>query len=443
MRESRVVLVNAEKFIAVLRDEIELSTGCTDPGSVCLAVSRATRELGQVPQKIRVIVSPNIYKNGISVGIPGTDRQGLCLAAALGAIIDASEEGLGILNHVTPEIIKAADNLLEKDAVRVTCADGPDPLYVSATVSRDSNWASAIIQGDYSRIIQVSTNNQVVFSLQEGSPDREEDLLNAYSVEELYHFIEQMDSKDLSFLVDYAYTNYSAVRQDLDNPTLPLGSLIAKGGTDLRGPQRAANLAQVYTAAAGEARMRGVNVPIVAVSGSGNHGITNFLGILAVADALDVSKGDLARALGISTMITIYIKGYIKRMTAFCGCAVAAATGVAAGTVYLLGGVYQQAVNAMQSVIGTLGGMFCDGAKESCAYKLSTAAYMAVQFAYLALENCHIPPSVGVVGPTIEKTFANLGKLNNPGMAETDRVIIAIIKENRADQKKLGGRAEC
>ena len=178
--------------------------------------------------------------------------------------------------------------------------------------------------------------------------------------------------------------------------------------------------------------MGGMNVTITAITGSGNHGITNFVGVLAAAEELEATREQTAVALAISSMITIYIKGHIKRMTAFCGCGVAAATGMAAAVTYLLGGGYEQSVQAMQTVIGTIGGMFCDGAKSSCAYKLSTAAAMAVQAAYLAMAGCHVPAGEGIIGRTIEETFANIGRLNDPGMLETDRVMVSIIAQRRA-----------
>lgn len=422
--------MNKKQLIAVLKHEIQRSTGCTDPGSVCLAVSRATRELGKLPDQIKVIVSPNIFKNGVSVGIPGTDKNGLHLAAALGALIDKSEEGLGLLSHVTPKTICSAENIVQKGIVNVKYKDFLNPLYVKAIVANDQDQASAIIEGDYANITQVTKNSKVVYSSDQAGAKPESYILVNHSVHELYKLITSIDYQDISFLIDHANVNQEAVIEDLGNPNMQLGKLIDRNGDHLGGANFVVNRTQMYTAAAGEARMRGLNVPIMAVSGSGNHGITNFLGILAVANTLNSSREELAKALAISTMITVYIKGYIQRMTAFCGCAVAAATGVAAGTVYLLGGNYQQGVNAMQSVVGTLSGMFCDGAKESCAYKLSTAASMAVQFAYLSMKDCFIPPSIGIVGPTIEKTFANLGRLNNPGMVETDKVLVAIIEDN-------------
>ena len=165
--------------------------------------------------------------------------------------------------------------------------------------------------------------------------------------------------------------------------------------------------------------MGGMNVTITAITGSGNHGITNFVGVLTAAEELEATREQTAVALAISSMITIYIKGYIKRMTAFCGCGVAAATGMAAAVTYLLGGGYEQSVQA-------------DGAKSSCAYKLSTAAAMAVQAAYLAMAGCHVPAGEGIIGRTIEETFANIGRLNDPGMLETDRVMVSIIAQRRA-----------
>ena len=157
------------------------------------------------------------------------------------------------------------------------------------------------------------------------------------------------------------------------------------------------------------------------------------MGVTAAARALGSSPEAQARALALSSAVTIYIKGYLQRMTAFCGCSVAAATGVAAAVVYLMGGSLEQSVHAMQSVIGTLGGMFCDGAKLSCAYKLSTAARMAVQFAELSLQACYLPERVGILGGTIEQTFANIGRLNDPGMLETEKEIVSAIRRSQGE----------
>ena len=217
-----------------------------------------------------------------------------------------------------------------------------------------------------------------------------------YSVQELYETILSMEPESFRFLLEDARRNQEAVRRDLEDPELPLGRLLKQRiSGQMTGPLTVSAEAQAYTAAAGEARKSGLNVTIMAIAGSGNHGITNFVGVLSAAEALGASEEQTATALAISSMITIYIKAHIKRMTAFCGCGVAAATGMTAAVSYLLGGSYDTAVHAMQTVLGTIGGMFCDGAKISCAYKLSTAASLAVQAAYLAREGCFVPAGAG------------------------------------------------
>lgn len=425
-----------ELILNVLKSEIEKSTGCTDPGSVTLAVSRAVRELGTAPEKVTVTVSPNLFKNGVSVGVPGTGKRGLDIAAALGCYIDKSEEGLAVLDYVTPEILKKAEAFLDKGGIQVTYAEFPDPLFIHAVAKGGGHEAIVDIAADYSNIIHIEKDGKTSVDKDFAKPDESKNHFLKYGLKELYDCILTMELDELKFLLDFAEVNLSAARTGLADQTLRLGkSLLALDDNSKTESNRVSARARAMAAAAGEARMQGLIVPIMAIAGSGNHGITNFIGVKVVADELGADTLTTARALCISSMITVYIKGYVKRMTAFCGCSIAAATGVAAATVYLLGGTFEQGTVAMQSLIGTLGGMFCDGAKESCALKLSTAAMMAVQFAYMAVDGVGLPAGVGVIGNTIEDTFYNLGQLNNPGMVETDRVIVKLIERSRSQRR--------
>ena len=308
-----------------------------------------------------------------------------------------------------------------------------------AIVSGGGEEAQAVIRGDYSCVTEILRNGAPVMQAEERTHGAAAYPLVEYSVQELYETILSMEPESFRFLLEDARRNQEAVRRDLEDPELPLGRLLKQRiSGQMTGPLAVSAEAQAYTAAAGEARMSGLNVTIMAIAGSGNHGITNFVGVLSAAEALGASEEQTATALAISSMITIYIKAHIKRMTAFCGCGVAAATGMTAAVSYLLGGSYDTAVHAMQTVLGTIGGMFCDGAKISCAYKLSTAASLAVQAAYLAREGCFVPAGVGIIGNTIEQTFANVGRLNDPGMVATDRELVAIIAEN---QRHMAGRS--
>jgi L-cysteine desulfidase len=428
----KVIDMDQSVLLKVLRNEIERSVGCTDPGAVCLAVHKATSALGQKPSQVTVTVSPNIYKNGISVGVPGTGMRGLHIAAALGAVIGPGTSGLTMLDRATEEDLAAARDLVARDRVAVEYAETPDPLYIKAQVTAGRRNAQAIISGDYTHVVEVRADGDVIYSAADKESTTAHETLKDYGLEQLFVAISRLSLEELFFLLDAAAVNRQAAMAGLATPAASrLGPALSVLQSDMPVPAAAAYHAQCLTAAACEARMSGLPVPVMAIAGSGNHGIANFLGILGVSETLRSSPEKTARALAISSTVTVVIKAYSSRLSAFCGCAVAAAAGVAAGTVYLLGGSYADSVNAMQSVIGTLAGMVCDGAKESCAFKLSSSVALAVQFSYLALEGACIPAGMGILGGTIEKTFENLGRLNNPGMVMADRLMLHMIADGR------------
>ena len=421
-------------LIQIIEGEIERTTGCTDPVSIALTVSRAARELRGVPDKVEVTVSPNLYKNAINVGIPGTGKRGMVWAAALGAVIDNSDAGLAILDAVDEATMRAAGELIEERRVDVGYDErAPDALYIKATVSAGADSAAAITMYDYANIVEVTRNGEQVFGADAARTDEGQPVLTDCTVRELVALIQTLGLEDLAFLVEAAEVNKEAALQGLRDEHLRLGPALSHD-MQAEKPASLASKAQALTAAASEARMLGLKVPVIAVTGSGNQGITDLLGVLSVAEDLQACRADLARALAISTVVTIYVKSLTRRMTSFCGAAVAASTGVAAATVYLLGGSYDDMQHAMQSVVGTFAGMLCDGAKESCAYKIGTAIPMAVQFARLALEGAYIPSGDGIVGNTIEETFAYLGQLNNPAMAETDAFMLETIQRIQKDR---------
>lgn len=416
-----------ETLLGILHSEIERSTGCTDPGAVCLAVYHATCELGVRPDRVIVTVSSNVYKNGINVGVPGTGMRGLHIAAALGTVLVNGEAGLAMLDGITPGKLAEALHLTARGQVSVRHIETDNPLYIKAEVFSGRRRAHAVISGDYSNVTEIGLNGVITQATKGKKPDTAPELLMGSRLKELFMIIQDLADDDLSFLLDAAETNRKAALAGLANSTGGLGTALAGIPGGPLPHSVAASSAQMMTAAACEARMSGMQVPVIAIAGSGNHGITNFLGVLAAGEALGSTRDQIARALAISSTVTVIIKGYSSRLSAFCGCAVSAAAGVAAGTTYLMGGSYEDSVRAMQSVIGTLAGMVCDGAKESCAFKLSSATALAIQFSYLALHGACIPAGMGMIGDTIEKTFENLGQLNNPGMVTADRLLLQMI----------------
>jgi len=257
-------------IISVLQSEIEKSTGCTDPGSVTLAASRARRELGCKAEQIRVSVSHNVYKNGVSVGVPGTGKRGLAIAAAIGSLIDRYESGLAVMDFVTPDILQQAQEMTESGMIDVVACAAEDPLYVRVELLASGHTAMTEIMGDYSNIVRVVYDGTLI---EEGRAKQEQEKteqLLRYSVKELYDCVTQMEWEELSFLADCAKINLDAANIGMENPSMRFGArMMHTVDRAAQGERTAAGYAQALTAAAGEARMRGLIVPVMAIAGKG------------------------------------------------------------------------------------------------------------------------------------------------------------------------------
>lgn len=422
-------------FLAdLLRSEIGPAMGCTEIGAAALAAAKAAEVLGAVPETLRLTVSPNVYKNGVTVGIPGTRLKGLDHAAALGALIGQSKLGLNVLDGVTDAVAAEAEALVRDGRVSADFdPDAPDPVFLRAEAAARGHSAGVTIRQRHSRIVDIRRDGVPMDSdaAPMGCDDDEASLarLAAIPVRDLIGDVLAMDASSLGFLVEAARTNRDAALTDFKDGLSTLGPALRRFSGDLENHSATIGKVQTMTAAASEARMRGLPVPVYALSGSGNHGITGLLSVYVVAEELGADEEHLCRALALASLLAIYVKAQTGRLTSYCGCAIAPATGVAAATVYLMNGSVEAMVHAMQSVIGTFSGMLCDGAKLSCAYKVSTVAAAAVQFAHLALGNAFVPAGDGIVGMEIEDTIRNLGILNDPGMKETDRVILSLLRK--------------
>jgi L-cysteine desulfidase len=419
-------------LIDLLQAEIGPAMGCTELGAAALAAAKAAELLGATPESLKLTVSPNVYKNGVNVGIPGTVLKGLAYASALGALIRRSDLGLNVLDGVTAGLASEAESLVDSDRVSAGFdPDASDPVFVRADAVGGGHTASATIRQRHSRFVDIRHDGvPQMMEAATGDADSEEDSLArlaAVPVRDLIRNALALNASSLRFLLDAAHTNREAALTGFADKQSTLGPALRGAIHGTRGTM--AGNVQLMTAAASEARMRGLPVPVYSLSGSGNHGITALLSVFVVAEELGADEEHLCRALALASLLAVYVKAQTGRLTSYCGCAIAPATGVAAATVYLKNGSVEAMVHAMQSVIGTFSGMLCDGAKLSCAYKVSTVAAMAVQFADLALGGAYVPSCDGIVGAEIEDTIRNLGVLNDPGMKETDRVVLSLLRQ--------------
>lgn len=422
-----------------LRSEVKPALGCTEPGAVALAVARACAELpdrGNVAA-VRVTVSANIYKNGMAVGIPGAGgARGNAIAAALGAICGDASRGLEVLAGTKPEDVKKAEAWVEEKRATIYCDQDRGGVYVLASVFTPEHKAMCLIEGSHSNIVKVTADGETTFEKErpsgassgfadDGFPTLFADVLK---------MADEMDGEDEDFIWEGVEMNDRIAAEGIK--PAGGGSLQSSNfGLILRKDEKVGDFVPVAleirttASAAAEARMSGVQLPVMSSAGSGNHGITAIIPIAVLGRRAGKSRREIAKAIAVSHLATSFVKRNLGRLSPVCGCSVAAGAGAAAGMTYLMGGTYDQICSAMSLLLSNIAGMLCDGAKESCALKVGSAsseAYCAMEW---ALEGQHLAVPQGVFGASIEETVANVGRVSREGMKTVDRVMIDILDE--------------
>lgn len=417
------------EILALITSGVMPALGCTEPGAVALAVAHARQALGEKPvERIVVSVDPNVYKNGLAVGIPGTGQVGLPIAAALGAMIADPGKQLTLLSSYTAAMLEQAQQLMEANCISIVLNDSQG-LHIEARVASGADEACAVIAGTHTHLVSLRLNEQELIAGAAATGRSGQVFSEAdSSIAELIQTIEAMPDEKLMFLAECISMNKQAAAAGLRGR---LGMAVGAHLQDLVDEQILSDdligYAKILTAAGADARMSGENIPVMSVAGSGNHGLTAILPVVAVAERLHIPQERVVRALAISAITTLYIKNYTGGLSALCGCAVAAATGASAAIVWMLGGSMEQIHGAIKNMIANLTGMICDGGKVGCALKLATAAGVCVETAMLTLRNVVVPNSNGIIFSSADETIRNLGKVSNPGMLFTDKIILDIM----------------
>lgn len=425
-----------------LKNEVKPALGCTEPGAVALAVAQACDGLPDRDKivSIHVVVSTNIYKNGMAVGIPGTrGARGNLIAAALGAICGDASLGLECLSKTAKSDVEKAARWVEGGQVTIYCDPDKSGVYVSVVVSTPEHKAVCCIEKSHANITQIMLDEKALFKVENVEKESTKPAISLPDTfEETISMADEMDDADVDFLMEGVLMNFAVAERGFssDEDCHTCGECVigsrfgrsihrfVKNGTlanDL------ANEIRSTCAAASDARMSGVLMPVMSSAGSGNHGITAILPVAILARAQEADQWQTAKALAISHLATSYVKRSLGRLSPVCGCALAAGAGAAAGMAYLLGGTIKDMGEAMNLVLGNLAGMLCDGAKESCALKVSVAAAEAHMAAHWAVSGEHLKMAQGVVGASVDETVANLGMIERNGLEKVDRLIIDIL----------------
>jgi Uncharacterized conserved protein len=395
---------------------------------VALCVAKATETLGTKPEKINVLLSANILKNAMGVGIPGTGMIGLPIAIALGALIGKSEYQLEVLKDSTPDVVEEGKRFIEEKRIHISLKENiEEKLYIEVCCEAGDDKAIAVIAGGHTTFIYIERNGEVLFQKQHtASCEKEEECLEL-TLRKVYDFALNTPLDEISFILETARLNKAAAERSFEgNYGHGLGKMLR--GTyehKVMGDSVFSHILS-YTSGACDARMAGAMIPVMSNSGSGNQGISATLPVLVFAEENDKSEEELIRALMLSHLTVIYIKQSLGRLSALCGCVVAA-TGSSCGITWLMGGTYDQVAYAVQNMIANLTGMICDGAKPSCALKVTTGVSTAVLSAIMAMENRCVTSVEGIIDEDVDQSIRNLTKIGSKGMNETDKLVLEIM----------------
>lgn len=421
--------IERKKIIRLVKQEVVPAIGCTEPIAVALCVARATELLGKRPEKISLWLSANILKNAMGVGIPGTGMIGLPIAVALGALIGKSAYQLEVLKDSTPEAVEEGKRFIAEKRISIALKkDITEKLYIEVVCQAGDEKATAIIAGGHTNFVYEARNAEVMLDKRtsSGAAEEEEEGISL-SMRKVYDFAMTAPLDEIRFILDTARLNKAAAEQSFKGDYgHGLGKML-RGNYEHRimGDSVFSHILS-YTSGACDARMAGAMIPVMSNSGSGNQGISATLPVLVYAEENGKSEEELIRALMLSHLTVIYIKESLGRLSALCGCVVAA-TGSSCGITWLMGGTYEQITYAVQNMIANLTGMICDGAKPSCALKVTTGVSTAVLSAIMAMENRCVTSVEGIIDEDVDQSIRNLTKIGSQGMNETDRLVLDIM----------------
>jgi len=416
------------KILKLIQQEVIPAIGCTEPISVALCTAKATEILGTIPEKITVYLSANILKNAMGVGIPGTGMIGLPIAIALGALIGKSEYQLEVLKECTHEAVKRGKKMIDQKSISISLKENiQEKLYIEVCCQTSQNHSTAIIAGEHTHFIYISKNNDVLLNKKLDENNNHEEQILELNLQKVYDFATTSPINEIRFILESARTNKYAAEQSFKYDFgHSLGkTLRGKFEHKIMGDSIFSHILS-YTSAACDARMAGAMIPIMSNSGSGNQGIAATLPIVIYAEENGKTEEELIRALILSHLTVIYIKQSLGRLSALCGCVVAA-TGSSCGITYLMGGKYPQITAAVKNMIANLTGMICDGAKPSCALKLTSGVSTAVLSAILAMEQKCVTSVEGIIENDVDQCIRNLTLIGSQGMNETDKIVLDIM----------------
>lgn len=419
----------------MIKDDMKPALGVTEPGAIAFAVAKARSFTKGDIKKVNVAMNSGMYKNAFTCGIPNSNEVGNMFAAALGVVAGNADKGLESLADVTPEDNVKAQEMIDQGKITVELSGITSRIFIEATVETEEDKAIVTIRDSHTNITKIIVNDKVELETEdekkteEDGGEEESHSIHKYTLQQLYDYVTTVDIEEIRFINEAYKVNLELFHEGLENPrtTFARQLLAINNGKEVSDDEQ--KTASLMCNAAIEARVIGLDKPAMSITGSGAHGIIATMPLYAAYKVNGYTEEQLLRATALSYLVCMYIKEYLGRLSAFCGCAIAAGSGMACALVYLRGGTVEMMAHTLNNMASSITGMICDGGNQGCTMKgvaAVDAAYKSVEF---AMNGIYISEVHGINGNTPEETMRNMGLIASPGMVGTEKTIVEIFED--------------
>lgn len=423
-----------KELTKLILEDMKPALGVTEPGAIAYAAAKAKSYVEGEVEQVRVALNSGMYKNVFTCGIPNSSEVGNVFAAALGVVAGNDKKGLEALADVCPEDNDTAKRLIEEGKVRVELSGITSRIFIEAFVKTTNGEATVTIRDSHTNIVKIVVNGKIVLDKEseevlENKEENKTHAIHNYTLEQLVKYVETEAIEELLFIREAYKINWELFEEGLRNPRTTFARyLLEKNGGKIISSNEQATASLLCNAAI-EARVIGLDKPAMSITGSGAHGIIATMPLYAAYKVNGYCEEKLLRATALSYLVCMYIKEYSGKLSAFCGCAIAAGTGMAYALVYLRGGTTEMMKHAINNMASSITGMICDGGNQGCTMKGIAAVDAAYQSVDFAMHGIYIQDVHGINGNTAEETMRNMGLIASPGMVETEGTIVKIFED--------------
>ena len=414
----------------LIKSDMKPALGVTEPGAIAFAVSTAKAHIKGTVKRVGLRLNSGMYKNAFTCGIPGTSEVGNYYAAALGAVAADPKKGLECLEGIGKAEEEAAGEMIKVGMISVSMSSITSRIFIEATVTGEASEAVVTIQDAHTNITKITENGTVVFEKEAKAAQESKEatpLIHQYTLAQMVEYVNTVSAQELDFIKEAYKVNYELLQEGLKSPKTTYGPYLLKknGGVLVSEDER--KTASLFCNGAIEARVIGLSKPAMSITGSGAHGIIATMPLYAVYKINNYTDEQLLRATALSYLVCMYIKEYSGKLSAFCGCAIAAGTGMACALAWLKGAGAETMEKVINNMASSITGMICDGGNQGCTMKGIVAVDAAFDSVELAMDDVYIYNAHGINGATPEETMHNMGLIASPGMTGTEKTIVDIL----------------